>query len=50
MKAMRKSISDVSTFPVDLLLYNSEEFYSRAGVASTIEHKIATEGVAVYGK
>lgn len=48
-KAMRKSISIASTFPVDLLLYNSE-FYSRAGVACTIEHKIATERVAVNGQ
>jgi predicted nucleotidyltransferase len=50
LRTVRKSISGVATFPVDLLLYNKEEFYDRVNLNATMEHKIATEGVFLYGK
>lgn len=50
LKAMRKSISGVATLPVDLLLFNKEEFFDRVNLNATMEHKIATEGVSLYGK
>lgn len=48
IKLVRKSISKVATMPVDILIYNEEEFFKRAKNHSTIEHKIANEGVSIY--
>lgn len=48
IKSIRKSISKVATMPVDILIYDKEEFFNRAKIHSTIEHKIANEGVSIY--
>lgn len=47
-KSIRKSISKVATMPVDILIYDKDEFLKRAKIHSTIEHKIANEGVTIY--
>lgn len=48
IKAIRKAISKIATMPVDILVYDKDEFNERAVLESTIEHKIAYEGVSVY--
>jgi len=48
IKSIRKSISKVATVPVDILIYNEEEFSKRAKLCSTIEYKIANEGISIY--
>ncbi|HHU69574.1 MAG TPA: nucleotidyltransferase domain-containing protein [Thermoanaerobacterales bacterium] len=50
IKSIRKSISKVATMPVDILLFDEEEFSKRAKLCSTIEYKIANEGVSIYGQ
>ena len=36
------------TKPVDLLIYQKNEFYERAGLNTTFEYKIKSEGIKVY--
>jgi predicted nucleotidyltransferase len=48
IKSIRKSITSIATMPVDLLVYSKEEFMMRVIVETTLEHKIAHEGVVVY--
>ena len=48
IKAIRKSITKVAAMPIDILVYDKEEFFKRAALESTIEHKIAYEGVSIY--
>jgi len=45
----RKAIAYVSSKPVDILIYDKNDFYERANVVSTLEFKIKNEGVKVYG-
>lgn len=49
LKKIRKSISPLMVYPLDILLYNKEEFYNRASLDTTLEYKISEEGVRVYG-
>ena len=48
VKSIRKSIVKVATMPVDILVYYVDEFFQRAVLESTIEYKIAGEGVSIY--
>lgn len=48
VKSIRKSIAKVATVPVDILVYDEEEFSKRAKLCSTIEYKIVNEGVSIY--
>lgn len=48
IKSIRKSIVKVATMPVDILVYDEDDFFQRSVLESTIEHKIANEGVSVY--
>ncbi|RKD27944.1 Nucleotidyltransferase domain-containing protein [Caminicella sporogenes DSM 14501] len=48
IKAIRKSISKVASMPVDILVYYKDEFDERAALESTLEYKIAHEGVSLY--
>lgn len=48
IKIIRKAISKVASMPVDILVYYKDEFDERSQLESTIEHKIAYEGVRVY--
>ena len=49
IKNIRKSISEVAKKPVDILVYDQEQFLQRAKVKVTIEYKIFNEGVSIYG-
>lgn len=49
IKKIRKAILNVATMPVDIIVYYKGEFAERAKLDCTMEHKIAVEGVAIYG-
>ena len=49
-KKARKAIASVSSKPVDILIYDKNDFYERANLVSTLEFKIKNEGVKVYGQ
>ncbi|MGL6105611.1 nucleotidyltransferase domain-containing protein [Romboutsia sp.] len=48
IKKIRKAISKTANIPVDTLVYEKNEFNDRAIVLSSMEHKIAYEGVSLY--
>jgi predicted nucleotidyltransferase len=48
IRAIRKSISNVATMPVDILVYNKDDFQKRANLETTLEYKIKNEGVKVF--
>lgn len=45
MKLIRKSIVKVAEVPVDILVYTEDEFWDRGKLETTLEYKIAHEGV-----
>ena len=45
---MRRAIAPVLSYPVDLLVYNKDEFYQKANASSSFEYKINNEGVRIY--
>lgn len=46
---MRREISTVYQNPIDLLIYEENEFEKRSAVKSTLEYKILKEGVLISG-
>ena len=50
LKQIRKTISPVMEYPLDILVYYSEEFYDRASVEASLEYKIKEEGFKAYGQ
>jgi predicted nucleotidyltransferase len=50
IKSIRRSITPVTSKAVDLLVYSEEEFNTRVKLETTLEHKIAREGITVYGQ
>ena len=44
----RELISQIST-PIDILIYDAKEFNDRASLNNTLEYKILTDGIIVYG-
>lgn len=49
LREIRELIAPIMSKPVDVIVYNPDEFYERASLRSTIEYKIKTEGIKVYG-
>lgn len=49
MRAIRRELSKHIDAPMDILVYEESEFNERASVDCTIEHFIASRGVAIYG-
>ena len=50
IRKARKAIIPLTSKPVDILVYDQNDFYDRANLASTLEYKIKNEGVKVYGQ
>ena len=48
IRKIRVAISKTANMPVDTLVYETNEFNERALVTSSMEHKIAYEGVRLY--
>ena len=49
IREMRRELADLISSPLDILVYSEKEFQERAGLASTLEHQILTNGMKVYG-
>ena len=45
IRTIRVAISKTANMPVDILVYETNEFNKRASVSSSMEYKIAYEGV-----
>ena len=50
IRKVRKAIIPLTSKPVDILVYDQNDFYDRANLASTLEYRIKNEGVKVYGQ
>jgi len=46
---IRRELIDRISSPLDILVYNEEEFKERAKLRTTLEHKILSDGIKVYG-
>ena len=49
IREIRRELIDLIPNPLDILVYSEQEFNERAGLRSTLEHKILTNGLKVYG-
>ena len=49
IRRARKAIAPIAFYPVDILVYDKDDFMRRSNVGSTLEYKIKNEGVKVYG-
>ena len=47
IREIRRELIDLIFNPLDILVYSEEEFKERAGLRSTLEHKIMTNGMRV---
>lgn len=50
LREIRKAIASISSFPIDILVYQEKEFAERANLPTTLEFKIKQEGLKVYGQ
>jgi predicted nucleotidyltransferase len=50
MREIRRELLDFIFSPLDILVYNDKEFKERSSLKNTLEHKILTEGLCIYGK
>ena len=48
LREIRKELINRVTSSLDILLYSEEEFFERARLGNTLEHKIMNEGVRLY--
>lgn len=48
MRDIRRELADVISFPLDILVFEQNEFDQRASIPSTLEHKILTQGIKLY--
>jgi len=49
IREIRRNLIELISNPLDILIYSEKEFEERAGLKSTLEHKILTNGLKVYG-
>ena len=49
MREIRRAIAPFITYPVDIIVYDEDEFCERAALKNTMEHKIAEKGVKLLG-
>lgn len=50
LRKIRKAMVQGVDMPIDLLVYDDSEFNERAMLTTTMEYKIAHEGVLLYGQ
>lgn len=48
MRDIRRELASVVSSPLDILVYEQNEFDTRASLGSTLEHKILTQGIKLY--
>lgn len=49
IREIRRALLDLIPNALDILVYNEKEFNERSKLKNTLEHKIVTEGMRVYG-
>ena len=49
IREIRRTLIDLISSPLDILVYNEDEFVERARLKNTLEHKILNDGIKVYG-
>jgi predicted nucleotidyltransferase len=49
IREIRRELIDLISNPLDILIYSEKEFKERADLTSTLEHKILTNGLKIYG-
>jgi len=49
IREIRRELIDLISNPLDILVYNEEEFNERAGLKSTFEYMIAKDGIRLHG-
>ena len=49
IRAIRQELVTFITAPLDILVYSEKEFIDRSRLKSTLEHKIMSDGVYIYG-
>ena len=49
LREIRRGMASQISAPLDMLIYDEEEFNERACLNSTLEHKILTDGIVIYG-
>ena len=49
IREIRRELINVISSPLDILVYNEEEFRRRAVLRNTLEHKIMSNGIRLYG-
>lgn len=50
LRKIRKAMVQDVDMPIDLLVYDDDDFNERSILTTTMEHKIAQEGVLLYGQ
>lgn len=50
LRKIRKAMVQDVDMPIDLLVYDDDDFKERSILTTTMEHKIAQEGVLLYGQ
>lgn len=48
VREMRRALADLISSPLDILVYNEQEFDERAELSGSLEHKILTQGIKIY--
>ncbi|SJZ82674.1 nucleotidyltransferase domain-containing protein [Selenihalanaerobacter shriftii] len=48
MREIRKNLSTITDYPLDLLVYKEDEFYQKANLKNSFEHQIMEEGSDLY--
>ncbi len=49
IREIRRELLDLIPNSLDILVYNEKEFTERANLKNTLEYKIVTDGMRVYG-
>lgn len=49
MRDIRREVRDKFQLPMDILVYENNEFFERAMLPNTLEHKIAKHGILING-
>ncbi len=49
MREIRQALLNLIYGPIDILVYYEEEFKERSRLKSTLEYKILTDGMPLYG-
>lgn len=49
LREIRRELVDLISSPLDILVYNEDEFMARARLKNTLEYKIMRDGIKLYG-